>query len=105
MTESEDARDEGMSRAEHGVDPQWWAAALEVVTALARRRDTFTTDSVWNTLEQWKPELTVHEPRVMGPLMAQAARDGLVVRTEERVKSTLVRAHARPLCVYRSALR
>jgi hypothetical protein len=101
---AEAARDEAINRVEANADHVWLTGATEAVRMLARTRDEFTTDDVWNRLDNagYQPP---HEPRAMGAVMRQAARDGLVVKTDRVRNSVRVECHARPVAVWASLTR
>lgn len=96
------ARDESMARVEQHADDVWKREALAAVVRVARERGRFTTDDVWQALDG--VEAGTHEPRAMGAVMRQAARQGWVRATDGYVRSSRVACHARPLRVWESAL-
>lgn len=79
MTDAEDARDEGMGRAEGAADPQWMDAAYATVVAAATERAAFTVDVLWN---DYGLAPTV-ENRALGPVLLLAKRDGVIVASGE----------------------
>ena len=94
------ARDEAIQRVDEHASDAWKAEAMRAVVRVARERRRFTTDDVWAVLG----ESGTHEPRAMGAIMLQAARDGWVRATDDYVRSNRVACHARPLRVWESAL-
>ena len=94
------ARDEALARVKEHADKEWKAEAMRAVVRVARERGRFTTDDVWAVLG----ESGTHEPRAMGAIMRQAARNGWVRATDEYVRSSRVACHARPLRVWESGL-
>lgn len=92
------ARDEAIRRVDVNADSDWKDEAYRVVAALAAHRPRFTTDDVWGRLSG----VGTHEPRAMGAIMRQAARDGLIRATSEYQQSGRVACHARPLRVWES---
>lgn len=89
------ARDEAISRVAESHEA-WISAALKAVRAIARSRQTFTTDDLWKHVAA--PE----EPRAAGPLMLAAMKLGICVPTTQTSQSARKRCHARPLRVWRS---
>jgi len=70
--------------------------------ALAKRK--FTTDDVWEKIEQSSLE-TPREPRIMGPVMMEAKKDGICTQTDEFKRSTRVNHnHGRPLRIWSSRI-
>lgn len=82
------------------VDPKWPATAAAAVASVARRLERFTTDDVWAELEG--DGVSGGEPRRMGAIMDQAARDGICQKTEEHVQSKRRECHGRPVRVWAS---
>ena len=76
--------------------------ALVTIVMLARRRERFTTDDVWKTIEGINPNISPREPRAMGAAMTKAHREGIIQPTAEYVQSTRPQNHARPIRVWRS---
>jgi hypothetical protein len=103
MNDAERARNEAMRRVEDAADDVWkTTCSVAIAVVAARNTERFTTDEVWNLLDAWgvKPP---REPRIMGPMITRAIKRGLIEPTGERVNSTLVRGHARPVRVFRKA--
>lgn len=91
---AEVARNHAIDVMEAKAKLRWKDEALAAVMHLAATRAEFTTDDVW-ALVQLSGEHT-HEPRAMGAVMRQAARDGAIAKTDRVVNS------ARPVTVWRS---
>jgi hypothetical protein len=96
------ARDEALARVEQHANDAWKAEAMRAVVRVARERGRFTTDDVWQALGGL--DVGTHEPRAMGAVMRQAARNGWVRATDEYVKSGRAACHARPLRVWESGV-
>jgi hypothetical protein len=95
-------RDTAMDAVDEGpnVTPEWKDAARRALWHLATSRPTFTTDDVWNHLDQQgvpAPE----EPRALGPIVFKALRAGAIRDTGQMVRST--RRHAAKITVYERA--
>lgn len=97
-------RDEGIARADRNADTEWKKAADLSVRAVARRMTVFTTDDVWDELHLNHPDAHTHEPRALGAVMKRAMRDGLIIQTEQFVRSRRPQAHKAPIQVWGSAL-
>ena len=97
--ESAQARDRGIERAARGSG-EWQVDALATIRAVARARPDFTTDDVWMALGR-DPDV---EGRAMGAAMRQAAKFGLVKKTDVTRKSVRVACHRRDLRVWQSLI-
>jgi Zn finger protein HypA/HybF involved in hydrogenase expression len=75
-------------------------AAVKALTKVARKHKHFSTDEVWAALGKVK----TMEPRALGSLMLQAAKQGAIEATDRTVKSTRPECHKRPVRVWKSLL-
>lgn len=97
---AERAADEAIERVGRNADPNWKQAALEAVCIIALdRRQRFTTDDVWELLDQQGVRAT-HEPRALGAVIRTAQSKGLIQSTGEYVKSKRIECHGRPVMVW-----
>jgi len=99
LFDAEEARDEAVARAAFGAG-DWIVRARDAVQLVALARFDFTSDEVWDTLGEDRPD----EPRALGSVMKAMARDGLIRPTGEYRKSARVDCHARPVAVWRVVL-
>lgn len=91
------ARDAAIAQVERSTG-EWQVDALASIRSVAYEREELTTDDVWRALGR-EPEI---EGRGMGAAMRQAAKLGLVQRTDRTKKSVRVACHRRDLRVWRS---
>lgn len=92
------ALDDALERVDEHADDNWkWFAEL-VVRRLASAQPTFTTDDVWMELESF--DVSTHEPRALGAIMRNLAREGLIRTTDRYVKSDRPECHQRPIPVW-----
>lgn len=91
--------DKAIVRVGKNADPTWTKDALACITALAEKGESFTTDAVWELLEQVSTA-TTHERRALGAVMRTAQRQGLIQTTGRYVKSTRPECHTRPCAVW-----
>lgn len=96
-----EARDKALTAVEYNTDPEWQTPAEQAIAWLARSRETFTTDDVWQHLYQHGHTFP-HEPRAMGALMRNAARAGLITASDRVIPSQRPECHRRPVRVWRS---
>lgn len=92
------ARDEAIDRVEANAHDLWLAAAREALDELCATRESFTSDDLWAALDG--RDVSTHEPRAMGAVLRQAARDGLVAGTRQYRPSVRPACHARPVRVW-----
>jgi len=103
MSMATDARDEAMAQADHGANDIWKDSALSCIRAICKDLGFgtgFTTDLVWTYLERDFPGAHTHEPKALGPIMARAAKMGLIRKTGTWKESERAECHARPMQVW-----
>jgi len=93
------ARDRAIDQVERGSG-EWQVEALTAIRQVARTQPELTTDDVWRALGR-DPDV---EGRAMGAAMRQAAKLGLIERTDRTTKSARVACHRRDLRVWVSRL-
>jgi len=94
-------RDEAIDRVERHADLDWKTVAYETGVRLARARESFTSQEIFDALPL---SVSTHEPRAMGAVMRALQRDRVVEATDRFVTSTSLVAHGRPSRVWRSLL-
>ena len=94
------ARDKAIAQVEANADPTWKTQARNAIRWLVRSRLEFTTDDVWQEMADRRYELP-REPRAIGALMVEAAREGLIEATDRYVPSARPDCHRRPVKVWR----
>lgn len=92
-----EARDAAISRVDRAASPEWKARALGAVRFCCLLNEVFTTDSVWEYLEEKPPE-----PRAMGPVMRRAEAAGYCSKTESFRPTALVSGHRGPRRIWKS---
>lgn len=80
------------------ANPDWYSEAEATVSLLCKIGVPFTTDEVHRILGE--RGLSTPEPRALGSVMRQAARDKLIVPTGHFRKSIRRECHRRPLAVW-----
>ncbi len=94
--------EEAIKRVGLNANQLWALQALQVVEMLSLTRSDFTTDDVWEWMNQLHPTMTTHEPRAMGAVMRKASAKRLCVPTERYVKSLRPECHRRPVPIWQS---
>lgn len=101
-------RDAAKIRAESGTDPTWATEAAKVIYALAAQtegegpaRFAFTSDDVWERLEELKVP-PPREPRALGPILKAAAKADRI-RAKGFTESR--RRHGAPVRLYEAGHR
>lgn len=87
----DEARDDGIGRADAHADPEWRVAAMQGIALLARTGEPFTADEVLAYLDSVAQD--THNLAALGPLFQRAARSGLIVKTGRQVRTKLARRH------------
>jgi hypothetical protein len=71
---------ETLDSVEGNTDSNWLRAAETAVNWLAKSRlNGFTTDDVWQRLDDMGMTGQVHDNRALGPVMLRQARAGVIV--------------------------
>jgi hypothetical protein len=81
------------------ANPDWFNQAELAVQRLIHQGTYFTTDDVWELLKE--SGLTTPEPRALGSVIRQFAKDRQIVATGSYRKSIRPECHRRPLAVWR----
>src|SRR3990167_2215984 len=97
--EAQRRRDAALEAVEAGAPIGWSFHALRVVERIARARERFTPDDIWEAGLDKPPE-----PRALGPVMIRAVKDGICERLDEWMPSQIPTQHKTPIRVYRSLL-
>jgi ribonucleotide reductase alpha subunit len=88
---------EAIDAAGKFATPTWYEAAFKAIIDLCKLGQPFSTDAVWLRLEG----LETPEPRAMGSVIRQAAKEGWIVSTGEYQRSTQASNHRRPVLLWR----
>jgi hypothetical protein len=96
---------DGMDRAQRNAHEEWKRLCWEVINELARTRNKFTTEDVWDIMRTRHPGVTTHEPRAMGSQIKRAVDRGLVEKTKDALSSKRETSNTTDVWVYRSKLR
>jgi hypothetical protein len=86
-------------RVHEHADPAWLAQAYSAIQHLCAQRFSFTSDDVWALLDA-RNVPAPREPRALGAVMRQAARDGLLEASGEYVQSERSECHNRPVAIW-----
>jgi hypothetical protein len=95
-----EAKNQAIATVATNADQTWLTACYNVIVQIATTTDTFTTDTIWQALENAALP-TPHEPRAIGAVLRQVASDGLICPTDTYQPSARVACHARPIRVWR----
>lgn len=93
-------KEQAIDRVEEAAPDEWLEAAQDAVLFVCQRLHQFTTDDIWQAMPEDIRQL--REPRAMGAIMRQAARDGLCVATDRTRNSARAACHGRPLRIWRA---
>src|SRR5579864_3212859 len=93
---SEAAKNQAIADVSDHADELWKVAARSMVYKVAVRMPTFTSDDVWRAGLP-KPR----EPRALGAVFNQLAREGFIETTGEFRRTAQVLRHSAPVAVWR----
>jgi hypothetical protein len=96
-------KEEGMERARRAAAPAWRTWFAQAIVEVAKKKPFFTTDDV-ERLRIHRAGPTTHEYRAIGPLMLEAARNGVCAATDDWAESRRRVNHRRPLRVWQSLI-
>jgi hypothetical protein len=100
LFDAQEAEEEAIARVGANAPEDWVMRARQATQHVAGSRFDFTTDHVWDVLGDDKP----HEPRALGAVLKNLAREGIIRQTGEYRKSDRVENHRRPVAVWRTVL-
>lgn len=92
------ARDEGMKRGARKMDPMFERAAKKALMRVALRERRFIVDAVWQEMGVEEPE----DGRIMGTIIRQAVKAGIIRQTADFLPSARRTAHGNPRRVWES---
>lgn len=84
------------------ADPKWMKMARLEVRYQADSGRRFTTDDIWQRMEQLGVE-PPRERRALGAVMREMQKAGVIRPTGEYVKSSRIECHRRPVMIWVSA--
>jgi hypothetical protein len=87
--------DEGVARADAGLDPAWKQRAREAIEQVAQRQATVHVDDVWELLGEDNGQ----ELRALGAVFRRAERDRVIAMTDRARRTNRVNSnhHWRPI--------
>ena len=95
--EGERLKQEAITQVDENADAAWKAECYRVIEWMAKSKQFFSADEVWEHLTGG-----THEPRAMGAIFIQAKKDGLIKPTSEWRPSVRPSQHRQPVRVWRS---
>ena len=93
--------EEALTVVEAAADPRWVDTCMKIVRHLAQLGGRFTTDDVWDLLDE--TGVWTKEPRAMGAVIRKLAADKVIVGDGEYWVSRRPECHQRPVKVWRGA--
>ena len=94
-------RDGALVRGARKADPAWIADAQKAIRKTATDLPEFIVDHVFERMDF---TLSTHDDRAIGSLILEAAREGVIERTERFIPSFRAKHHACPRRVWRSRI-
>jgi len=93
--------DEAIKQSYDHAPDEWKLKAENTVRSLAHTRKQFTTDDVWEKLAE-AGFAVPPEPRALGGVIRQIAKEGLIFATNAYAKSLRPVCHTRPIRIWES---
>lgn len=94
-------RDRAIEQAAQAAPDTWTRLALRAVQSVSTLAATWTTDDIWARLDEWDAP-PPPEPRAMGAVLRQVARDGIAVPTDRTRPTDRPGSHRRPIRIWRT---
>lgn len=94
--------EQSLEQVKENANRLWYDAALRIVYDLCGSREEFNTDHVHRELA--KTMHTTQEPRALGAVMREAAKNGWCTASGMFVKSVRPECHSRPIPVWQSEI-
>ena len=103
-TYADDITDRAIARCHAAANPAWKVEVLFIIGELAKAKRTLTADDVWAIIYQVPDFPKTHEPRAMGGVFREAARDGVIRLLDVHTNTMRPVAHRRPMHVWGSLI-
>lgn len=103
IEEARRKRDEAIVRGANAADKKWMSAAESAIYYLATTLDEFTTDDIWDHLDDAEVTVPV-ETRALGGAMRRAQANGWIKPTDRFLNSERPSCHSRPVRVWQSRI-
>lgn len=97
LRQAQAARDTAMAVVDRAAQEEWKDQCRRALWHLAKTRENFTTDDVWDRLAEMGVD-TIGEPRALGPVVMRALRAGAIRDTGRMARSR--RRHATKITIY-----
>jgi hypothetical protein len=98
-----EARNQAIEQVETNADSTWKLHCEAAIRWLAKTRPEFTTDDVWELMNQRLNPMP-HEPRAIGAMMTNAAKANWIAPTDRYTPSARPECHRRPVKIWKSLL-
>lgn len=90
----EQLRDEAIARVSANAPPNWIDDAINAIRHVALKHRLLSSDDVWPLVIQ------PPEPRALGAAFQEAARRGIIRKTDRVIASRRPECHGRPIAVW-----
>jgi hypothetical protein len=102
---AQEAKHDGMERADANADSAWKTVMAELVVRVARQRRMFTADDVFSLFHEEGYTVATHDRRAFGPVMTRAAKSGVCKKFDGPQAICRRRSrHAAPIQVWESLI-
>jgi hypothetical protein len=91
-------REEAIERVDDNADPLWSLRAKEAVQEAARRHSEFTSDEVWEILDE-RGVIRPVTPAAIGPIMRKAAA-ACLIRNTNRIRESKQTTNHRKVTIW-----
>lgn len=97
-------RDEAIDRSDQNADPAWREAYYTALCDVARVKETFTADDVWERLAEVEHTANTKDNRAAGGIIMRAKKDGIIRLTDRVEPSRRKHCHRMLQRVYESLI-
>lgn len=101
---AQEARDEAIDRSDENSDPVWREAYHTALCDVARIKETFTADDIWERLAEVEHTANTKDNRAAGGIILRAKKDGIIRLTDRVEPSRRKHCHRMLQRVYESLI-
>jgi hypothetical protein len=94
-------KENGIKQVELNANQQWLQEAFKVVEMLSLKALPFTSDDVWEWMQELHPALETHNHSAMGAVFRKASQHKICIPTGQYVQSKRPSAQSREIKVWR----
>lgn len=103
-TEGRNAMMEGIAKADAAANPTWKDYMYDLVVEVAKNKQQFTSDDVFELHDTDPTAPITHERRAFGPVILRAMRNGICTSSGQWVPSVRPEVHMNRITLWNSLI-